>query len=372
MPHIPVPGPDEDTGLADAPPPAPVHYAEQALLGALLLEPARLDKLDHLAAEHFSDHAHSALFTAMRTAAVPAADEHRKTPVWLRRVLDAARPQAPGLTASYLHTLVHRCPWPGHAAAYARMIEADHARRTVREHAERLAQAATDASLPDPAATVLARCDALAGFLEALSGRFAPHPGSLPRTPQPPPARRTAGEEALDEERALLACATARPSRLREMRWLQPEDFALPLHGQLFTCLTALVHRREPIDAVTVLWEAQHQHLLHADFTPADLIDLLATPLGTPEHWGEKILRRALLAQAHTTALHIRAFTDDAANTPHQLATGSRRALADLTALRTRWQRATHTPATPRSPAVPRAGPRLRTTPAPPTTRVSR
>ncbi|MEU5590111.1 hypothetical protein [Streptomyces chrestomyceticus] len=87
---------------------------------------------------------------------------------------------------------------------------------------------------------------------------------------------------------------------------------------------------------------------------------------------GDKLLRRALLAQAHTTALRIRAFTDDAANTPHQLTTGSRRALADLTALRTRWQRATHAPATPRSPAVPRAGPRLRATAASPATRVSR
>ncbi|MFH8751936.1 DnaB-like helicase N-terminal domain-containing protein [Streptomyces rimosus] len=369
----PGPGPDEATGLADPQPPAPVLYAEQALLGALLLEPARLADLDPLAAEHFSDHAHSALYAAMRTAPVPDPEQHRRSPVWLGRVLEAARPQAPGLTASYLHTLVQRCPWPGHAAAYARMIEADHARRTVRKHADRLAQATTDASLPDPAATVLAQCDALASFLETLSARFAPHPGSLPRAPQPPPTRRTAGEEALEEERALLACATARPSRLREIRWLQPEDFVLPVHGQLFACLTALVHRREPVDPVTVLWEAQHQHLLHADFTPADLIDLLATPVGTPEHWGEKILRRALFAQAHTTALRIQAFTDDPANTPHQLATGSRRALADLTALRTRWQRATHSPAAPScSPAIPRAGPRLRTTPAPPTTPVSR
>ncbi|MFH8591526.1 DnaB-like helicase N-terminal domain-containing protein [Streptomyces rimosus] len=372
-PHPSAPGPDEDTELVDAHPPPPVHYAEQALLGALLLEPARLDELGPLAPEHFGDPAHNALYAAMHTAPVPDVEQHRRAPVWLGRVLKAARPQAPGLTASYLHTLVHRCPWPGHAAAYARMIQADHARRMLREHADRLAQAATDTSLPDPAATVLAQCETLSAFLETLSGRFAPHPGSLPRTPHPAPARRSAGEEALEEERALLACATAQPSGLRRMRWLQPDDFSLPRHGELFQCLTALVHRREPIDPVTVLWEAQHQHLLHADFTPADLIALLATPVGTPEHWGEKILRRALLAQAHTTALRIRAFTDDAANTPHQLATGSRRALADLTALRTRWQRATHSPAAPsRSPAVPRAGPRLRATPAPPATRVSR
>ncbi|RSO13128.1 replicative DNA helicase, partial [Streptomyces sp. WAC 06725] len=157
-----------------------MRYVEQALLGALLLEPARLDELGPLAPEHFDDPAYNALYTAMRTAPVPDAEQHRRAPVWLDRVLKAARPQAPGLTASYLHTLVHRCPWPGHAAAYARMIQADHARRMLREHAERLAQAATDASLPDPAATVLAQCDTLSSFLDTLSGRFARHPGSLP------------------------------------------------------------------------------------------------------------------------------------------------------------------------------------------------
>ncbi len=372
MPHMPVPGPDDGIELADVHPPAPVHYAEQALLGALLLEPERLDGLGPLAPEHFSDHAHSALFTAMRTTAVPAVDEHRKAPVWLRRVLEAARPQAPGLTTSYLHTLVQRCPWPGHAAAYTRMIEADYARRTLRELAERLAQSTTDRSLPDPATTVLTQCDALSHFLETMSGRFAPHPGSLPDTRPPAAVPRTTDDEVLDEERALLACATAQPTGLQRMRWLRPDDFALPRHGQLFQCLTSLARRQEPVDAVTVLWEAQHQHLLNTHFTPADLIELLSTPVGTPEYWGEKVLLRALLAQAHAAALHIRAFTNDPANTPHQLATGSRRTLADLTALRTRWQHTTQPPAPSRSTAVPRAGPRLRTTPAAPTTRFSR
>ncbi|MFH8349785.1 DnaB-like helicase N-terminal domain-containing protein [Streptomyces sp. NPDC018045] len=151
----------------------------------------------------------------------------------------------------------------------------------------------------------------------------------------------------------MLACAVAQPSGLRRMRWLQPDDFALPRHGQHFQCLTALAHRQEPVDAVTVLWEAQHQHLLHSDFTPADLMELLATPVSTPEHGGEKVLQRALLAQAHNTALRIRALTDAPANTPHQLATRSRRALAALTALRTRWQRATQPP----HPPIPRPYP---------------
>ncbi|MFJ9029690.1 DnaB-like helicase N-terminal domain-containing protein [Streptomyces sp. NPDC102274] len=161
----------------------------------------------------------------------------------------------------------------------------------------------------------------------------------------------------------LLATATACPDKLTAMRWLRPDDFALPLHGQLFRCLTALAYRGDPVDAVTVLWQAQHQGLLTADFTPADLMALVSAPTGSPEYWGEQILRRALLHQARTVALRIRSFTDDPANTPHQFITGGCRALADLTAVRNRWQHTStqpRPPATsraPRTPAVTRAGP---------------
>ncbi len=90
-----------------------------------------------------------------------------------------------------------------------------------------------------------------------------------------------------------------------------------------------------------LLWEAQHRGLLTADITPPELIDLPSTPVGSPEHWGERVLQRALLTRANTAALRIQALADEPANTPHQLVTGSRRALADLTVIRARWQRTT-------------------------------
>ncbi|MFG2349644.1 DnaB-like helicase N-terminal domain-containing protein [Streptomyces phaeochromogenes] len=344
-----------------------MHYAEQALLGALLLDAHWLAGIGTLGAKHFSNHTHGALFAAMRSVPAPDPDQHLKDPAWLNTVLDAARPEAPGLTASYLHTLVQVCPWPKHAATYARMIRADHARRTLGAHAERLALAATDATLPNPAATTLAQADALARCLEDFARQFAPHPGSLPRTPLPPEPLRDTGEEALDEEQFLLASATAHPAELTEMRWLLPEDFALSLHGALWQCLTALAHRGDPVDPVTVLWEAQHRGLLNANVAPADLMALVSTPIGSPEYWGEKVVERALLARAHAVATRITAYTDDPANTPHQLITGSRRALADLTALRTRWKYANTLapPPGPRgsqAPAVARAGPAPRPT----------
>ncbi|MEV0259039.1 DnaB-like helicase N-terminal domain-containing protein [Streptomyces sp. NPDC050732] len=361
---------DEHDDLDALPPPQPVHYAEQSLLGALLLEAHRLDEIGLLEPGHFSNHTHGELFRAMRSAPAPGTEQHRTSPAWLNTVLAAARPHAPGLTASYLHTLIQVCPWPSHAATYARMIRADHARRSLRLHAGRLAQTAVDTTLPHRAKATLQQADTLAQFLDALSGRFTPHPGSLPRTALPPAPARDTGEEALDEERLLIATATAYPAETSQMRWLAPEDFTLPLHAALWQCLTALTHRGEAVDPVTVLWEAQHRSLLTHDITPADLLALLSTPVGSPEHWGEKVLERALLTSAQTVAVRIAAFTDDPANSPHQLITGSRRALAELTAVRSRWHQATG-PATPRTarparaPAAPRAGPLLRSAPSP-------
>ncbi|MFI1885959.1 DnaB-like helicase N-terminal domain-containing protein [Streptomyces jumonjinensis] len=338
-------------GPEDPAPSPPVHYAEQALLGALLLNPARLDTLGPLEAVQFHNPAHAAVFAAMSTLPPPEAAVHAKEPVWLTAVLDHARHDARVLTASYLHTLVQACPDPRHAPAYARMIRSDHARRTLRTHAGRLAQTATTPLQPDPATAVLAQADILAQHLDGLAAQFAPHPGSLPRTPAPRDPPRNTGPDVLDEERMLLATATAHPGDLARMRWLLPADFALPLHAALFHCLTSLAHRGEPVDPVTVLWEAQHRGLLLHDITPADLLGLLSTHAGSPEHWGDKILRRALLHQAHTTAERIRTLADDPANSVHQLVTGSRRALADLTAIRTRWR----PPITPRPPARSRA-----------------
>ncbi|MEU4347013.1 DnaB-like helicase N-terminal domain-containing protein [Streptomyces sp. NPDC023838] len=361
---------DENDDLDGLPPPPPVHYAEQSLLGALLLDPHRLDKIGTLDQGHFSNHTHGELFRAMHTAPAPTPEQHRTSPAWLNTVLDAAHPHAPGLTASYLHTLIQVCPWPSHAATYARMIRADHARRSLRLHAERLAQTAADTTLPHRAKATVQQADTLARFLDDLSGRFTPHPRSLPRTPQPPPPARDTSEEALDEERLLIATATAHPAQTSQMRWLVPEDFALPLHAALWQCLAALTHRGDPVDPITVLWEAQHRGLLAHGIAPTDLLALLSTPVGSPEYWGEKVLERALLSRAQSVAVSIAAFTDDPANSPHQLITGSRRALADLTAVRARWHQATG-PATPRTarpartPAAPRAGPPPRTAPTP-------
>ncbi|MEU9413645.1 hypothetical protein AB0E08_49255 [Streptomyces sp. NPDC048281] len=106
--------------------------------------------------------------------------------------------------------------------------------------------------------------------------------------------------------------------------------------------------------------------------SPENYFDLLSQAAASPEHWGERILQRSVLTMAHHTGLLIQAFTDEQANTPYQLVVGSRSALADFTAVRTRWHHAASptaapaaAPTRPRATAAPRAGPPNTTAPTP-------
>ncbi|WP_044378592.1 DnaB-like helicase N-terminal domain-containing protein [Streptomyces noursei] len=363
------PASDEDD--LDTPTP-PVFFAEQALLGALLLEPHRLGEVPGIGPEAFSTAAHSAVFAAIRSLPAPDPDLHAQNTAWLDKVLASARKQARGLSASYLHTLIQVCPRPRHAPAYARMIEAEHARRTVRTGAQRLGQAAGDRTHPQPVPRALVAADTLTDSVDRLAATFPSGPASLPRTPAPTLAPAHDGEEAAaEEERSLLAAATARPAVIDQMRWLTADDFVHPRNAGLWQAATALARRHAAVDPVTVLWEAQHHALLASGAEPAELLQALAGPAaGDPHYWGERILQRSVLATAHHVARHIEALTNDPATTPQQLLLGSRRALASLNTVRARWHQATSpTPPPPphasKAPARTRAGPPRTTAPGP-------
>ncbi|MBB0233120.1 replicative DNA helicase, partial [Streptomyces calidiresistens] len=157
-----------------------------------------------------------------------------------------------------------------------------------------------------------------------------------PPTDQGPPHG-----QAVEEEQLLLATATAHPDQAERMRWLTPADFTLPLHAGLWRCLTGMARRRSPIDPVTVLWEAQQGGLLTSDIEPTELLGLLTAPVGSPSHWGRRILQRALLTTAHHTGRHIEAHTKNPAIAPRHLLLDSRHALANFNSLRARWSHAT-------------------------------
>lgn len=85
-----------------------------------------------------------------------------------------------------MHNLVSACPQPQHASAYAVVIRAEYARRTIHHHAEQLARAATDTTVPERPRHTLTAADDLARHLDQLAGRFPSHARPLPRTPHPP------------------------------------------------------------------------------------------------------------------------------------------------------------------------------------------
>lgn len=373
MPHTLEP--DEDD-LDTIPPPHPVFHVEQALLGALLLDPQRLRDITRIGPDAFSTVVHAALFTAIRSLPAPDPVEHAKNTKWLAAVLTSAREQARGLSAPYLHHLIQVCPWPRHTPAYARIVEGEHSRRRLAAAAQQLMHTAGDTTLPQRVAATLAEANALSIVVDDIAVRFPPHAGSLPRTLTPEPATGH-DKDAVDEERLLLATATAHPSDVEQMRWLTPGDFTHPLHAGLWQCLIALSQRGAPIDPVTVLWEARQRGLLSRPRAePRELLDFLAGSVGSTEHWGERVLQRHLLATSRHIGRRIEAFTDDPATTPYQLVVGSRRALADLSAVRARWHHATSpaptkiTPVRARAASPPRAGPPRATTM--PTTRSTR
>ncbi|MEW1699019.1 DnaB-like helicase N-terminal domain-containing protein [Streptomyces sp. NPDC093249] len=346
MPH----GPDPD-GTAPYEPAAErglAHYAEQALLGALLLDPGLLSQTTSLSPDLLEHPAHQAVLAAVLRVPAPANGTPLAGAEWLRAVEAEARTRVRGLTTVYLHQLISACPRTGHVGAYASMVRSEHARRTLRLGAGLLARAAGDATVPDRARHVLATADALTRELDGLASRFPPHAGSLPRTQVPPPPVPDNADEALDEEQLLLASAIATPAA-GEIRWLTPDDFTHPPFGGLWQCVTALIRRGEPVDPLTVLWEATSRGV--PGIVPSDVLALLSDPFGDPHYWGTRVVERALLLRARHTAAQITACTDNPATTGHQLITVSRRALADLTSLRHRWEAAVR-------PAAARAGPR--------------
>ncbi|WP_435124631.1 DnaB-like helicase N-terminal domain-containing protein [Actinacidiphila sp. bgisy144] len=337
---------------AEDEPPSALHYAEQALVGALLLQPDQLLSVPGLLPEHFANSLHSAVFAAMRRLTPPAPDVHRARPIWPQAVQAAAATRAPGLDATYLNTLMAVCPQPDHAAAYAQMVRAEHLRRSLREHAMRLTQLCDDPTLPDPAMIVANQANALAVFLERAAPMWPHISGPMPKQAAPdadPPT-----PDALDDERLLLATAIAYPDTL--VAWLHPEDLVLPLHQVIYRCVTAMAHRGDPIDPITVLWQA-HQHAVFSGSDPAEVLDFLRRPVGSVEHWAERIHTRAVVAAARTAGRQITDLTHDSTHAPHHLLHAARRALAPLARIRARR----HTPPPTAAPTAPRRPPALTT-----------
>lgn len=314
----------------------PLLSAEQALLGAVLLDPRRLDHLTWLRPGDFDRPVHTALFDAARTLARTSPPPPGFPPVrWLSDVLAEATTHVRGLDAPYLHVLMGACPQPEHAPFYGRMVLEGAIHRTVLQHAVRLDDHLTDLR------EVLRRTDELTRALDDAARRWGvrTRPSSpstaVPDTPVP------VSDDPVADERDLLAVLLDDATALAQVPWLTAEDFTVPEHGVLFRCVSALVHRGEPVDRITVLWEARRRGPA-ADPALGRRLDAVAQgPAAGDADWlGEQILRTSLTRAASSTAQRIKTAAGDPSYTPGRLIRLAHQALAPTEAVRARWHTA--------------------------------
>ncbi|MFE7623036.1 DnaB-like helicase N-terminal domain-containing protein [Streptomyces sp. NPDC057509] len=334
----------------------PLQKAEQAVLGAVLLDPGQLARLDWLAPEHFDRPAHQALYAALRKLRSSGHDalvaEGAVPLSWVTDAVDEAGHHVRGMTAVYAHTLISACPRPEHAPVYGRMVLEGAIHLTVAQHAVRLHQAARADALQGQVDGALRRADVLASVLHDLARRWGTEPRPVPAAE--PPARDRGGPvraSVVEDEQFLLAVLADRPKAMDAVvGWLRPGDFADPVHGQLYRSLGALHHRGEPVDRLTLLWEAQRRGLLADGTLTTDAVAALCDEVGAGDAaWlGEQVLRSSITRTAAASADEVRALAETAALSPGQLINHALHALGPLDEVRARWQTATG-----RSPAPP-------------------
>ncbi|MFM9371864.1 DnaB-like helicase N-terminal domain-containing protein [Streptomyces sp. Da 82-17] len=339
----------------------PLDHAEQAVLGALFLEPAQLDQLAAwLKPEHFAQPTHSALHTAMlklRAADHPAADTKPRDPVpltWVNATLKEASRHTRGITATYAHHLISACPRPDHAPVYGRMVLEGATHRTVARHATRLHQAALADMARGAADETVHHAQILSEVLADLAHRW----GTNPRPLQPPTSHAPAAdaattqveEQVLADEEFLLGCLSARPDQLLgclsarpdqlldAVRSLRPSDFADAGHQQIYRSLGALHHRGEPIDQLTVLWEVQRRGALADGTLDTERVLKICAPQfgGAAEYLGEQVVQASLVRTAALAARQVRALANRDALAPGHLIGYALHALGPLDDVRHR------------------------------------
>ena len=124
--------------------------------------------------------------------------------------------------------------------------------------------------------------------------------------------------------------------------WLRPGDFADPAHGQIYRCLGSLHHRGEPIDRITVLWEAQRRGLLADGTLTAEQLTEICDGVGpgSAEWLGEQVMRSTITRTAAASARAIRALAQNEALAPGRLISHALHALGPLDEVRARWRTA--------------------------------
>jgi replicative DNA helicase len=308
---------------AETIPASPELLAEQALLGALLLNAPAVEVVGAwLHPGHFYRPLHGELYArllARQRAGHPASaagsSEEDQTD-WAMGTIGQAH-SVRGFTPSYGHTLIASCPHPAHARAYATLVLEAAVRRELTEHATRLANSAAAGHHADVVELVPALDRTLGRCSAVWSSATAEDQGPVCTASWAPPrpSAPSATEEALADEATLITVLMAQPRALPSLAGhLLPDDFAGPLHRLVYEAMVDLSERAQPVDALTVLWQVRA-------FAPpapgrggdlAQVWSLVSDGLpGDPGYWAERLITASVLRATQTCANQLRALAAD-------------------------------------------------------------
>jgi replicative DNA helicase len=131
--------------------------------------------------------------------------------------------------------------------------------------------------------------------------------------PQPASAARPGSADAEEAGARALRDLAADPSQIRVVRgWLRPGHFALPVHGDLYAVMRDMADAGEPVDPVTVSWEASRRGI---EVYAEDLAGGMG-PLAVAS--AREVNRHGLLAQVADAGHAIQASADDDGSAPWQ------------------------------------------------------
>ena len=242
--------------------------AEQALLGAVLLDPAGQQQVLELVepADMYRPW-HAQVLEAMRRAQGKGL---LPEPAQVYRELqnDPDLPATVARDAVPLLGLMEAAPRAGHAGAYAAMVAEGGIRRRLDMAAARMVHTSGTGKLESAwHATATARqefdaCTARWLALPASLRREVPGSSAVTATAHSgyragAPQARPQGDEAVAAGVRAVRDLAAAPAQLAGVgEWLEPEHFAWPADGVLYAVMRDMDAAGLPVDPVTVCWQA--------------------------------------------------------------------------------------------------------------------
>ena len=252
----------------------PLARAEAATLGAVLLDPASLDRVRWLRGRDFTDPWHGLVFDLLRETS------HAQPPLdpaaFGRALLDRHGPHRADLPR--LVDLLTATPPRPQLEVYARMVLDASIRRDVASQGVLLRAGALQAALTGTAHPVTATTALVHAALDAGENRWNRATGASPGDPRPatpaalaPALRHPApalnadrllsAHPALDpgqvaeHERDLIAALVSHPAAAAELAgWLRPEHLLDRDWAAVYAAVLDLTDTAQPVDEVTVGW----------------------------------------------------------------------------------------------------------------------